>query len=558
MTTLASLAAQVAASGLSRDLFAVIAAFDFESENDLQALLSIGDALRAVNQLPLAARCYARAGQLAPQAPEIPFIQAEVAQLLGRTEDARAKFQALSDMQGVSPQLREIARLKAACILPQVITGQHEIVAARTRIAAALTQAPPVTTPDIFLAGGFTNFYLAYQGEDDRVLQQALAQYYLRICPSLAFAAPHVAAPAHGGRIRIGLLSRHFFNHTIAYLNQGLITGLDRGRFELTLIRVPTGLAADDTARDLAAAAGAVCDLPLDLARARAMIAALNLDVLHYPDLGMDSFGYFLAFARLAKVQTVGWGHPVTTGIPNIDAFLSVDAMEPSGAEDHYSERLVRLAANVPAVPSPRVPSGPVDKIAFGIDPGRPAYLCPQSLFKVHPSFDQVTARLLARDPAAVIYFLGLWEPLNTTFLDRVRAHVGPNADRVRLVPRVMSDRFPDLLSCADVILDIPEWSGGKTSLEALAAGIPIVHWPGRFMRGRHTLAFYTQMGLDDCVVNDMERYVDVAFRLVHDTAFRAQVRGDIRDRAPRLFNQLGAVREAEAYWAAACGRSAG
>src|SRR5262249_12522401 len=150
----------------------------------------------------------------------------------------------------------------------------------------------------------------------------------------------------------------------------------------------------------------------------------------------------------------------------------------------------------------------------------------------------------LARDPAAVVYFLGLWEPLNAMFRARLETALGADAARVRLIPRVHHDHFPELLACADVILDVPEWSGGKTSLEALSGGVPIVHWPGRFMRGRHTLAFYRQMGLEDCVADDAESYVACAIRLVHEGDTRIRVRGEIAARAPRLFGQAAAVRE--------------
>ena len=82
-----------------------------------------------------------------------------------------------------------------------------------------------------------------------------------------------------------------------------------------------------------------------------------------------------------------------------------------------------------------------------------------------------------------------------------------------------------------------------------MASGIPIVHLPGRFMRGRHTLAFYRQMELMDCVATDAESYAALAIRLVHDVEFRTRIRGEIKARAPRLFDQPGAVRETEAYW---------
>ena len=38
---------------------------------------------------------------------------------------------------------------------------------------------------------------------------------------------------------------------------------------------------------------------------------------------------------RLAPVQCVGWGHPVTTGSPNIDYYLSGD-METDESDSHY------------------------------------------------------------------------------------------------------------------------------------------------------------------------------------------------------------------------------
>ncbi len=551
---LASIAAAMAASGVTNEAMVAIAGADIESATDMRSLVKIGDCFRAVNQLMLAERCYARARVLAPEIPAITFILGEVVELLGRTEEARALFTEVAGAN-VAAQLREIARLKAGCILPPIIPDAARIAADRARIAATVAVVPQAGAKDAFSAGGFSNFYLGYQAENDRDIQRAMVRYYLAFSPVLGAEAPHVRAPRDGKRIRLGLLSRHFFNHTIAYLNHGLIHGLDRDRFDLVLIRIPTGLPPDGVSHDLAAAADELCDLPLDFMRAREMIARLKLDVLHYPDLGMDSLGYFLAFARLARVQTVGWGHPVTTGLPTIDAFLSVDAMEPVDGADHYAEPLVRLAAPVPTVPKPPRPET-IDPAAFGIDTTRPVYLCPQSLFKAHPAFDRICARILEKDPAAVVYFLALWEPLNTTFLARLRGALGAAAGRVRLVPRVSSAQFPALLACADVILDIPEWSGGKTSLEALAQGIPIVHWPGRFMRGRHTLAFYRQMGFMECVADSAEDYAERAYRLVHDREHRARVRGEIAARSSRLFDQPGAVREAEDIWIKALGRT--
>src|SRR5207245_339131 len=79
------------------------------------------------------------------------------------------------------------------------------------------------------------------------------------------------------------------------------------------------------------------------LPTARAQVTAAGLDVLFYTDIGMDATTYTLAFSRLAPVQCVTWGHPLTTGLDTIDYFVSSEILEPAGAEDHYTETLVRL-----------------------------------------------------------------------------------------------------------------------------------------------------------------------------------------------------------------------
>eukprot|EP00620_Florenciella_sp_RCC1587_P004372 CAMPEP_0182591772 /NCGR_PEP_ID=MMETSP1324-20130603/74556_1 /TAXON_ID=236786 /ORGANISM="Florenciella sp., Strain RCC1587" /LENGTH=75 /DNA_ID=CAMNT_0024809105 /DNA_START=1 /DNA_END=225 /DNA_ORIENTATION=- len=58
----------------------------------------------------------------------------------------------------------------------------------------------------------------------------------------------------------------------------------------------------------------------------------------------MDWQTYLLSFSRLAPVQLVTHGHPVTPGVPAIDYFVSYDAFEPAcDAHSHYAEALVTL-----------------------------------------------------------------------------------------------------------------------------------------------------------------------------------------------------------------------
>src|SRR5206468_11240812 len=105
------------------------------------------------------------------------------------------------------------------------------------------------------------------------------------------------------------------------------------------------------------------------------------LDLLVYPELGMDATAFSLASLRLAPVQCAAWGHPVTTGLPTIDAFFSCAAMEPPDGDAHYSEKLIRLPGIGTRYPMPLAPDD-AERTRFDLPHTAPLLFCPQSLFK--------------------------------------------------------------------------------------------------------------------------------------------------------------------------------
>lgn len=444
------------------------------------------------------------------------------------------------------PEQAAIARFKAAFAQPVIAEDNAEIAESRSRYARALKDGPATPIRDPLGAGLGPNFFLGYQAGDDRPLQEALAAYYLAATPSLAFTAPHVGT-RRSGKIRVGIVSNYFSHHTVGYLSYGLIAGLDRSRFELTLFRTPHAAQDSGTQRFLTAAP--CVDLPDNLEAARAIIAAAELDVLHYPEVGMDHMTYFLAFARLATLQTMAWGHPITTGLSTIDLFLSVADMERPESAAHYTEKLVALRGLTFAADPP--PPVEVVRSQTGLSKD-PAYVCGQSLYKVHPDFDATIARILQQDRRGRIYFVSIGSHADALFKTRLALTAGADMDRVHILPRTTKSGFLHLAKAADAVLDVPQWSGGKTSLETLALGTPIVHMPGDFMRGRHTLAFYRRMGLEAPVVSSAEDYVNTAVRIANDGAFRADISSQIKEAQTTLFADWASIREIEDVWTGA------
>jgi protein O-GlcNAc transferase len=408
-----------------------------------------------------------------------------------------------------------------------------------------------------------TNFYSAYHGLNDRDLQARLAALYLRATPSLAYVAPHcqqkdsslspLAGRGVGGEglarpLRVGFVSRFLHMHTIGEVNVGIIRNLSRKVCRVVLLQPPCP--EHPVARLIRESADEVVALTPSLEAARREIGEQRLDVLFFTDIGMDPFTYFLAFARLAPIQCVTWGHPVTTGIPNIDYYLSSIDLEPPGAEEHYSERLV-LLQNLPTFYyAPAFFPPAKTRKHFGLAEDDHLYMCPQAPFKVRPDYDDLLRGILRADPKARILFIRSQNPEWTEqLLSRFRRSLGSEAERIQFLPHQGGQDYLHLLAVCDVLLDTPHFGGGNTTLKAFSVGAPIVTLPGDFARSRVTSACYKKMGLLDCIARDSEDYVRIAVRLATDRAWRQRVKSEIEAKRSVLFENPGILRELECFF---------
>lgn len=454
-------------------------------------------------------------------------------------------------------------RIRRALALPIVPQSLEEIRFWRERLASEVRAlaGEPLNVRDPAEEVATTTFFLSYHGQDNRALQENVARLHAQACPSLLWQSPHCARwRGPQAKIRIGFISKHFRNHSIGKTSKGLMAMLDRSRFEVSALFL-SPLKDDETARFIRGNSDRSAVLPARLAEARQAIADLELDILFYQDIGMEPFTYFLAFSRLAPVQCVSFGHPETTGIGNMDAFISSALFEAPGAQDHYSERLELLpdAGTLAYYYRPQ-PAGPArGRADFGLPADAHLYICPQTLFKLHPDFDGMLAQILDADPLARLLLLEAREP-NWGMLMRRRltASLGGGMDRVDFLAHQTPEDFIRLIGACDVMLDTPHFNGMNTSLEAFSTGTPVVTLPMQFQRSRHTHAMYRRMGLEDCIARDAADYVSIALRLGTDADWNRQVRAQIRERCAVLYEDTGTVRDFEACFERLVARAQG
>jgi predicted O-linked N-acetylglucosamine transferase (SPINDLY family) len=253
-------------------------------------------------------------------------------------------------------------------------------------------------------------------------------------------------------------------------------------------------------------------------------------------------------------VQCVAWGHPVTTGIPTIDYFISWERWETAEADAHYSERLVRMRALPLCCRRPGFDPARMERARFSLPADRTLYLCLQTLFKFHPSFDPMIAAILRGDPGGMLVLIeGQWSSWKTALIDRFRRTMPDLVERIRFVPPQSNEDFLALTAIGDVVLDPPMFGGGNTTLEALAAGRPVVTLPGPYLRSRIAQGFLHHIGEDRLVATDISQYVRLALDWGRmDKAQRAEQNRAIAERAAPLFGDRTLIGEYEAFFRAA------
>lgn len=474
-----------------------------------------------------------------PNAPRVAYLN--LAQQLGSEGYLEASRGWYDRAAAGSPMPK--ARIARLTLLPPVYESMDHLEEERARVERELDQmlADQVhIDPRREVVPNF--FYLAYQGRNDREIQRRYAQL---------FAVPETPRPRRQirDRVRLGVLSEYLCNHTIGNLNRGFLERVDRARFEVFVLSACP--AEDALSKALQQVVEHWVPVPQHVPTAIERIGELKLDVLHYPDIGMSPMTFSLAFSRLAPVQTVSWGHPLTTGIPAMDYFISDQLLETPDADGHYTERLVRLRGLETYYLFPRI-QVQKKRNGLGLPEKGSLYGCPQTLFKFHPDFDAILRAILEADPTGwLILVEGRHPHWNRQLLARWSRTLGPAVHRVRMLPRLTRDDFINLSAACDCLLDPVHFGGGNTSLEAFAVGAPVVTLPGGFLRSRITAALLRRMGIDELIAQNGAEYARIAVKVATDQEYRRSLCQRIEERRGILYENPESVSELERFFAA-------
>ncbi len=369
---------------------------------------------------------------------------------------------------------------------------------------------------------------------------------------------------ANREKIHIGVLVAQFTPQTQNFATIPAFEYLDRDKFEIILyVLQKTDHPLEQYCKSRV---DKLVELSGDLSNQVQTIRADDLDILLI-GTNVTAVTYaitLLALHRLARLQFTMIRSPVTTGMVNVDYYISGKLSEPSlAAQQQYREQLVTLEGTGLCFNysiTPLTSTVQPDRVSLGLSDKHIVFMSGANFYKIIPELRETWAKIIAAVPNSVLVlypFSPSWSNSYPTlhFLKRMKTiFANHDIEENRLI---VLDTLPnradvkEYLRLGDVYLDAYPHSGSHSIIDALEVGLPPITLDGNSVRSKHGAALLQELQIDDLIVNTEESYVELAIALGMNSDLRKQKSDQIKQRMqenPRFFDsqdysaQIGAL----------------
>ncbi len=350
-------------------------------------------------------------------------------------------------------------------------------------------------------------------------------------------------------KIRVGYVSGDFYTHSVCYFLEPVLQNHDRRKFEIFCYSV--GRSHDATTDRLISLVDnwreMVAMPPVDLWQ---QIIKDQIDILvdlsgHTADNRLGAFSL-----RAAPIQVSWIGCPATTGLPEMDYYLTDHYCDPSGmTEQFFTERLCRFSRTfccyLPPLTFPQISFSPCIRngyITFGSF---------NNFAKVTQRQIKLWARILAAVPSSRLYLKSMSLGSSWVVNDVLEQFATKGVAKERLLVRGITETPQEHLgeyANVDIALDTYPYHGTTTTCEALWMGTPVITLAGNTHVSRVGVSLLENAGCPELIATSEEQYLQISVALATDLERILLYRKELRSRLATspLMDAQGVTRELE------------
>ena len=346
-------------------------------------------------------------------------------------------------------------------------------------------------------------------------------------------------------KIRIGIISEFFTDHTIGKLYKNLIFSLDKNKFETFILHSKKTRSGEifNEFKDKEKQGILKNEiLPIKLSEKIDVIKKFKFNIIFYPDIGLSVEFYYLALMRLAKYQVTTFGHPETTGSNSIDFYLISKNCVNDNTQKHYSEKLLLMNYLPMVYPKPYTKK----KLSEDELNKKNIYSCPQTLFKIHPDFDQIIFDILEKDKKGIFYLI---KDNNKVWYKKLIKRLSKNkkydSKKIIFMDPLNYEDYLLHLGRSSVLLDPLYYGAGNSFFESMLFGTPTITFPTDYIKSRLVLGAYKQMEIKNApIATSIQNYIDLAVKYANRDDIRVLKNSYKTAAEKKLFNTKKAGEE--------------
>lgn len=328
-------------------------------------------------------------------------------------------------------------------------------------------------------------------------------------------------------KLRIGYISADFRNHAMFPIYYGLMACYDKTKFHVVCYQLNDR--SDAFTQHLQSM---VDDWQV--------VSGLDADAIAHKiyqddiDILVDLAGHSLASGlpalvkRPATIQISGLGTLCTTGVNFVDYFITDEIVDPPGMHDaFYTESMLYMPCQFSYAGRNDVPA------SMGAPCSSKGYIqlgCFQEYSKVTDEMLTAWQKIMLQLPKSRLLMKSI--PFEIAEI-RQSAYVrmteaGLPMERITL--EVGDEDYMQRMLDVDIMLDTYPYPGGRTTLDALYMGVPVVSLYGERRNTRFGFSILHAIGLDELAVSSISDYIDCVTALASNEALLDLLHKNLRD----------------------------